>query len=81
MGLNRLIYIDSLDTEERASALIIWSKEYLEDFSIDDFDLKINELEQLSELFFKNINFLKNHKEFTRKEILKIQKLKKFLKH
>ena len=80
-ALNRLIYIDSLDPDDRAIALIVWSKDYLEKSSITELDLKLEEFKQLSELFFKNINFMKKHKEDTRKEILKTQKLQKFLKH
>ena len=80
-ALKELIYIDSLDPDDRASGLVRWNVEYLQDSSINDFDLEIKELKQLSELFFKNINFLKEHKENTRIEILRVQKMKKFLIH
>ena len=45
------------------------------------FDLELNDLKRLEELFFKNINFLKNHKEDTRQELIKMQKMKRFLKN
>ena len=80
-ALRELIYIDSLDSEDRASGLVRWKDKYLENSSLEDFDLELEELKQLSELFFKNINFLKEHKENTRIEILKVQKMRKFLKH
>ena len=48
---------------------------------IFNFDLELTDLEQLSELFYSNISFLKEHKENTRKEILKNRDLKKFLDH
>ena len=49
--------------------------------SISDFDLELEDLKKLQELFFKNINFLKAHKEETRLELVKMQKMKRFLKN
>lgn len=80
-ALEELIYIDSLDSFEKADSLIRWNKEYLSENTISDFDLELYDLKRLSELFFKNINFLKNHKEDTRKELVNLQKMKKFLKN
>jgi hypothetical protein len=80
-ALNELIYIDSLDSFEKADSLVRWNQEYLSNDNINDFDLEISDLKRLEELFFKSINFLKNHKEETRKELIAMQKLKKFLKH
>lgn len=78
-ALNELIYADSLDPEQKAPALISWNKEYLHETSIEEFDLELDDLKRLEELFFKSINFLKKHKEDTRKELLKMNKMKKFL--
>ncbi|WP_368029422.1 hypothetical protein [Arcobacter sp. s6] len=80
-ALKELIYIDSLDSFAKADALVKWYENYLSTDSIEDFDLELNQFKQLRELFFKNINFLKNHKEETRLELVQIQKMKRFLKH
>lgn len=80
-ALSELIYIDSLESFEKADALVKWYKNYLTDDSIENFDLELIDLKKLEELFFKNINFLKKHKEETRQELIKIQKIKKFLKN
>ncbi|MDD3007664.1 MAG: hypothetical protein RBR70_02645 [Arcobacter sp.] len=80
-ALSELIYIDSLESFEKADALVKWYSDYFTDDSIENFDLELNDLKKLEELFFKNINFLKKHKEETRQELIKIQKMKKFLKN
>ena len=80
-ALKELVYVDSLDSVAKADALIKWQADYLANDSIEDFDLELSELKQLKELFFKNINFLKNHTEETRLELIRIQKMKRFLKH
>ena len=80
-ALKELIYIDSLDSYERADALVRWNKDYLEGFEISEFDLEFDDLKRLEELFFKSIEFLKNHKEVTRKEMIENKKLKEFLKN
>ncbi|MBD3829961.1 MAG: hypothetical protein IE890_05685, partial [Arcobacter sp.] len=64
-ALSELIYIDSLESFEKADALVKWHKNYLTDDSIENFDLELVDLKKLEELFFKNINFLKKHKEET----------------
>lgn len=79
-ALNELIYAHSLDSFEKADALTKWNEEYLQNNnSIESFDLEIKDLKHLEELFFKTINFFKKHKEYTRRELLKIQKMQKFL--
>ena len=78
-ALKELIYIDSLDSFAKADAMVRWFDSYLKDDSIENFDLELNDLKKLEELFFKSINFLKNHKEETRQELIKMQKLKRFL--
>ena len=80
-ALSELIYIDSLESFEKADALVKWYSDYFTDDSIENFDLELNNLKKLEELFFKNINFFKKHKEETRQELIKIQKMKKFLKN
>ena len=80
-ALKELTYIDSLDSFEKADALVRWFDTYLKDDSIENFDLELTDLKRLEELFFKSINFLKNHREETRQEIIKMQKMKRFLKN
>lgn len=80
-ALKEIIYLDTLDAIPRADALVKWHEKYLLEGKIEDFDLELNQLKQLEELFFKNINFLKKHKEDTRKELVKMSKIKRFLKH
>ena len=80
-ALKELIYIDSLDSSDKADGLIRWFDTYLKDDSIENVDLELSDLKKLEELFFKNINFLKAHKEETRLELVKMQKMKRFLKH
>ena len=80
-ALSELNYIDSLESFEKADALVRWYNNYLTDNSINDFDLEIEDLKKLQELFFKNINFLKDHKEETRHELVNIKKMQQFLKN
>ena len=80
-ALKELVYVDSLDSVAKADALVKWQADYLANDSIEDFDLELSEFKQLKELFFKNINFLKKHTEETRLELIRIQKMKRFLKH
>ena len=78
-ALNELIYIDSLDDEERAIGLSSWTKEYLIDKDISDFDLEKSDLERLSELVYKNLNFLKKHKSGIAEAMNDTQKIKQFI--
>ena len=80
-AFKELTYIDSLDSYEKEDALVRWFDTYLKDDSIENFDLELLDLKRLEELFFKSINFLKNHREETRQEIIKMQKMKRFLKN
>lgn len=80
-ALNELIRVDSLESSERADALVRWHKEYLEQNKIEDFDLELSDLKRLEELFFKNLKFLKEFKETTQEELKQTQKLRKFLNH
>lgn len=78
-ALEELIYIDSLDAYEKADALVLWHNKYLLNEEITNFDLEQEDLEVLFELFYKNINFLKEHKEQTRKDMVENKKLQRFL--
>ena len=80
-ALNELTYVDSLELSEKADALVRWHENYLTNNTIEDFDLELKDLKRLQELFFKNINFLKIHREETRQELVKMQKMKRFLKN
>ncbi len=79
-ALNSLIYINSLDDEQRANDLVFWARTYLTS-DISDFDLELSDLKKLSELFFSNILFLKDYKDKTREDLSEITKMKKYLKH
>ena len=80
-ALKELIYIDSLDSFDKADAMINWYNDYLSESSIEEFDLEIKDLKTLEELFFRNINFLKEIKEEARQELIRIRKVKSFLKN
>jgi len=79
-ALNNLKYIDSLDDDFRAESLQEWVEKYLEDSQIEDFDLELNDLNCLSELFYKNINFLKQHRVNMKSSIDNHKKIREFLK-
>ena len=78
-ALNELVYIDSLDNEERAIGLSSWTKEYLIDKDIVDFDLEKDDLIKLSELVYKNLEFLKKHKSGIAEAMNDTQKIKQFI--
>jgi hypothetical protein len=79
-ALDSLYYIDSLDGgDERALSLERWLEKYLQDDFEKSFDLELEKLIQLSELFYKNINFLKKHKENIKQELEDYNNIKKFL--
>ena len=80
-ALSELTYIDSLDSFEKADALVTWYQDYLTNNKIEDFDLEFEDLKKLEELFFKNINFLKSHREYTNSEMQNLKKMKRFLKN
>lgn len=80
-ALEELVYIDSLDSTERAAGLVRWNQKYLTENKITDFELELNDMKRLYELFYKSINFLKEHKENTRKDMIENRKLRKFLNH
>ncbi len=77
-GLRELIYIDSLDDDERASSLKKWSEKYLDRDFRQNFNLELQDLKKLSELFYKNINFLKEHRLKIKNQLDTNKKLKSF---
>ena len=79
-ALSELKYTDSLESEYRASSLKKWAETYLTNNDISDFDLNLKDLNILSELFYKNINFLKNHRNEMKQEIDNHKKIREFLK-
>jgi len=78
-ALDTIQYLDSLDDEQRASSLVLWVDEYLTNGTIEDFDLEYDQLQKLSELFYKNINFLKKHTNTIKDELQFNSKIIKFL--
>ena len=79
--LKELIYIDSLDSYEKANNLVSWYTEYFSKSSINDLDLEVNDLKVLEELFYRNINFLKEQQKQAGEELKNIKKMKSFLKY
>lgn len=79
-ALKQLVYIDSLEPFDKAQSLVKWGNEYLDE-DITSMDLNQNELKQLSELFYKNINFLNKYKSEVSKDMKENKKLKKYLQN
>lgn len=79
-ALSELKYIDSLDSELRAESLQKWVISYLTHNKIEEFDLNTQELNSLSELFYKNIAFLKTHRNDMKEAIDNHKKIREFLK-
>lgn len=78
-GLKELSYLNSLDADQRAQGLVRWVDKYLTKNTITDFDLELKDLKKLSELFYNNLVFLKDHKENTRQELLRMKKMRSFV--
>ncbi len=79
-SLNRLVYIDSLDNNElKASQLAEWVDLNLIDSTIEEFDLELADLKKLSELIYKNLNFLKNYRQELKTQMDSNSKIKEFL--
>ncbi|PRM95801.1 hypothetical protein CJ673_02655 [Aliarcobacter cryaerophilus] len=79
--LKELIYIDSLDSYEKANNLVSWYTEYFSKSSINELDLELNDLKVLEELFYRNINFLKEQQKQSGEELKNLKKMKSFLKN
>ena len=79
-ALEELKLIDSKDDFNRASALIIWVEKYIpNDQAIFQFDLEEDDANFLMELFFKNIEFMKEHREKTKEQLTEMRNVKKFI--
>jgi len=78
-ALSKLNYIDTLEPYDRAYSLQLWTTEYMVDDFLSKLDLKENELKSFSELFYKNIAFLKEHKLSIYQELNQNKNIKKFL--
>ena len=77
---NKLKYIDSLDQYDKAYSLQVWTSSYLDDNFLNNLDLNQDDLKSFLELFYKNINFLKSHKDEIFKELNQNKNIQKFLK-
>lgn len=81
-ALKEFKYIDSLEADNfKAQQIKKWVETYITDSPIEEFDLNLNELKTLEELFFKNINFLKEHRSNIKKEMGQNKKIREFLNH
>jgi len=78
-ALKKLNYIDSLEAYDKAYSLQLWAEEYMNDNFLSNLDLENKELKSFSELFYKNIEFLKIHKQSIYNEINQNKNIKKFL--
>jgi hypothetical protein len=78
-ALDELIFIDSQDAPQRAEGLTTWVSKYLDNDGIYDFDLDLPQLHKLSELIYKNLEFLKNYKNQINESILETSKIKRFI--
>jgi len=79
-ALKNLQYVDSLDSDIKAESLLRWVEQYITDTKIEDFDLEISDLKSLSELFYKNISFIKKHRTNMKQQIDNHKKIREFLK-
>jgi len=78
-ALRELTLVDTLNAYEKAPKLQIWVDTYLiYDNPQENFDLEIEDLKILLELFYKNINFLKEYREEIKQQLDKGKNIKKF---
>ena len=80
-ALGELTRVDSLESYEKADGLVAWYEKYLQNGTIEDFDLSLEDLKKLDELFFKNIKFLKEQKQKAREDMKQTKKLQQFVKN
>lgn len=80
-ALKELRFADSLDNQERATALVRWVEKYISADEELEFDLDVSDLNALSELYYKNLTFLKNYKQEMQDEMRKTKKMQAFLKN
>lgn len=77
--LKELNYIDSLDSYNKADAIVEWYENNFENNLVTDIDLSNNDLKKFGELYYKNLNFLKKQKDEARLKLAQMRKMKKFL--
>jgi len=80
-ALSKLRSIDGLgDDDIKASQLDKWVTTYLNDNGIEKFDLNKDSFKILSELLYKNIQFMKQHRVNMKQQIDNHKKIREFLK-
>jgi hypothetical protein len=78
-ALNNLKYIDTLKSEEKAQSLLAWVDKYITHTNIEEFDLEMEDFKVLSELFYRNIIFIKQHRQEIKEQLDNFKKIKEFL--
>ena len=78
-ALKEIKYISTLSSKQRSYSLIEWCNTYLINNDIQDFDLPNTELKELSEYFFRNLEFMKKLKDETQVELLENRKIRKYM--
>jgi len=78
-AFNELKQIDSYDGDFKAKSLVKWVDTYISDSSIEEFDLDLNSLKTMSELFYKNIKFLKEESNQLKQNLNTNNKIQAFL--
>ena len=77
-ALEELVYIDSLDEYKKVPLIAKWVGQHLKEDIEKSFSLELNELEKLSELFYKSINLLKKYRINIKKQLDEKREIKKF---
>jgi len=77
-ALEELKYIDSLDDQQRAKQLLAWSNNYVTESIVESFDLSLENLKELAELFYRNIDFLKLYRDEIKIQLDNKDKIKSF---
>lgn len=78
--IKQLQYIDSLEDDLKGKSLVNWVEKYLvEEEFLNKLTLSHEELQNLSELFYKNITFLKNQSSILQSELKNNKNIQKFL--
>lgn len=78
-AFNELKQIDSYDGDFKGEALLKWVDNYISDSSIEEFDLDLDKLKIMGELFYKNIKFLKNESSSLKQKLSTNNKIQAFL--
>ena len=73
--------LPSINIIDKANNFVSWYTEYFSKSSINDLDLELSDLKILEELFYRNINFLKEQQKQAGEELKNIKKMKSFLKY